>query len=95
MHTTDFCIGVMQRDYACNVEAAEIQAHISDGNSLCADSYPTISHFCLLGIWRHASQPFQCLFSATKVWIQGHGSYSYAHSSGERSQTQFTVPCRS
>lgn len=51
MHTTEFRIEEMQRDYACNVEATEIQAHISGGNSLCADSYPTISHFCLLGIW--------------------------------------------
>lgn len=74
-----------QWDYACNVEATEVQSHILTGDPLCIDIDASISSSSVLGIWRCPSQSLQRIFSSSKVPFQGHGCHFDAHPSGMHS----------
>lgn len=78
--TVGFFFG--QGNHARYVEAPEVQGHILASYPVCADTDTTVRFSCLLGIWRHASQPLQRLFTAPKIPLQRHGCHFNAYPPG-------------
>lgn len=81
----------MQRDHACDVEAAKVQGHILVRYPLCDDFDPSLRISCLLGIWGLASQPLQCFCSPPNISLQRHGCRSHAHPSGMLTYTYIMI----
>lgn len=79
----DMFLVLGQRDHARNVEATEIQGHLSLSNTLCVDSDPPLCISCVLGFWGFAAESFQCFLSPPKISIQGHGSNLDANPPGK------------
>ena len=75
---------MFQRDYACHVEATEVQVHILAGDFV---RFHTNDSFCccrLLGFWWWTSQSFQCLLSPPQKWISWCCCNPHAHSPGKQ-----------
>ncbi|KAL0348484.1 UNVERIFIED_CONTAM: Auxin transporter-like protein 5 [Sesamum angustifolium] len=60
------CI-VQERDHARDVEATKVQGNILTGHALCVDADTSICSRSLLGFWRFAPQPLQCIFPPPKI----------------------------
>lgn len=55
----------LQRNYACYVEATEIQVHISSCHPVCVHSNHSFCCRCLLGFWWSTPHTFKCLLTAS------------------------------
>lgn len=79
---TDHVIWLLQGNHACNVEASEVQIHISLCNSLCVHPHSTICYCRLLGLWWPTFGSFQCLLAPPSLWLAWHRCHPNAHSPG-------------
>ena len=74
---------LMQRDYACYVQARQVQVRLRLCHSLCVHVNHTLSRCCVLGLWWLASQACQCTVIAPPDACPGCCCSSHAHSSGQ------------
>ena len=72
----------LQGNHACNVEASEIQVHISHCHSLCIHPYSSIFCCYVLGLWWPTPHPCQRLRSPSPECMAWRCSHFDAHSPG-------------